>query len=60
MVIATDWFYSNEDPWVTVIGIVVSRSDSVSVLIGKEILKMGKWVQKIDSSRIDAEGGGKY
>ena len=58
--IVTDWFYSNGGPWIDVIGIVVSRSDSVSVLIGKEILKMGKWVQKIDSSRIDAEGGGKY
>lgn len=38
----------------------MSRSDSVSVLIGNEILKMGKWIQKIDLNRVDAEGGGKY
>jgi D-aminoacyl-tRNA deacylase len=53
-------FYSNENSRIDVIGIVVSRSDSVSVLIGKEILKIGRWVQKNDSNRTDAEGGGKY
>ncbi len=42
------------------IGIVVSRSDSVSVLIGEEILNIGDWEEKIDSSRLDEEGGGKY
>ena len=53
-------FYSNENSRINVIGIVVSRSDSVSVLIGKEILKIVGWVQKNDSNRTDAEGGGKY
>jgi len=47
-------------PQSNVIGIVVSRLDHVSALIGGEILEMREWVQKNDPTRLDSEGGGTY
>lgn len=42
------------------IGIVVSRADSASELIGEEILDLADWRSTEDSSRPESEGGGTY
>ncbi len=53
-------FYLGKVPQSNVIGIVVSRLDHVSALIGGEMLEMREWVQKNDPTRLDSDGGGTY
>lgn len=40
------------------IGIVVSRADSASLNIGKQLLDLEQWDEEYDDSRSDADGGG--
>ncbi|MFC6904691.1 D-aminoacyl-tRNA deacylase [Halalkalicoccus tibetensis] len=42
------------------IGIVVSRADSASVLIGEQLVELADWRPKEDPDRPDDEGGGTY
>lgn len=42
------------------IGIVVSRADSASELIGEELLALADWRSNEDSNRPESEGGGTY
>lgn len=42
------------------IGIVVSRADSASELIGEQLLALADWRSVEDSNRPDGEGGGTY
>ncbi|MFT4946909.1 MAG: D-aminoacyl-tRNA deacylase, partial [Natronomonas sp.] len=40
------------------LGIVVSRADSVSLRIGEQLRAVGEWERSADDSRPDADGGG--
>lgn len=42
------------------IGIVVSRADSASELIGEQLLELADWREREDPNRPDEEGGGSY
>ncbi|MEF8876460.1 MAG: D-aminoacyl-tRNA deacylase [Haloarculaceae archaeon] len=42
------------------LAIVVSRADSASVHVGERLLEAADWTERVDESRPDAEGGGRY
>ncbi|MFB6139336.1 MAG: D-aminoacyl-tRNA deacylase [Halosimplex sp.] len=39
------------------LAIVVSRADSASVHVGRQLLELGDWTERTDGTRSDAEGG---